>query len=123
MLRSFEQQPHIASAHIEFARRSIDGWANPKPNEVAVEVQPESVDELIAHRYFGTAIEVLEQKIKEQPEDFDSWLKLAGTHGQHCGNWGRAEKIVQQIEANPAFRPEQIQLAKTRLKEWREAKS
>jgi len=123
VLRSFEQQSHITSGHVEFARRSIDGWANPRPKEAAVEVQPESVDELIAHRYFGTAIEVLEQKIKAQPQDFDSWLKLAGTHCQHCGNWRRAEKIVQQIEANPAFRPEQIQLAKTRLKEWREARS
>lgn len=121
VLRSLEKQPHIPSAHIEFARRSIDGWTNPRPKEAVVEVQPESIDELVARRYFGTAIEMLEQKIKEQPQDFDSWLKLAGTHGQHCGNWGRAEKIIQQIEENSAFSPGQIQLARTKLKEWREA--
>jgi hypothetical protein len=121
VLRSLEKQPHVPAAPIEFARRSIDGWTNPKPKKEAVEVQPESIDELVAHRYFGTAIEMLEQKIKEQPQDFDLWLKLAEVQGQHCGNVQRAEKIVQQIEANAAFNPEQIQLAKTRLKDWREA--
>jgi hypothetical protein len=121
VLRSIEKQPTIPSAHIEFARRSIDEWRSPKPKKVAVKVQPESIDELVAHGYFGTAIEILEQKTKEQPQDFNLWMKLAGTHGQHCGNVNRAEKIIQQIEANSAFSPEQIQHAKTKLKEWREA--
>ncbi len=119
VLRSLEKQPHVPSAPIEFARRSIDEWTNPRPKEVAVEVQPESVDELVAHGYFGTAIDILEQKTKDEPQDFNLWMKLAETHGQHCGNVNRAEKIIQQIEANSAFNPEQIQLAKTKLKEWR----
>ena len=123
VLRALEKQPHVPAAPIEFARRSINEWSNPTPMKSAVKVQPESIDELVAHRYFGTAIELLEQKIKEQPQDFDLWLKLAETHGQHCGNVKRAEKIIQQIEANAAFRPEQIQLARTRLDEWREAGS
>jgi hypothetical protein len=123
VLRSLEKQPQVPAAPIEFARRSINEWSNPKSKKEAVEVQPESIDELVAHRYFGTAIELLEQKIKEQPLDFDSWLKLAGLHGQHCANVKRAEKIIQQIEANAAFRPEQIQLARTRLDEWRERAS
>ncbi len=122
VLRSLEQQPDIAPAHIEFARRSIHEWSHPQPNQVAAERPPESIDELLAGRYFGTAIEILERKIKEQPAYFDSWLKLAETHAQHCGNIHRAEKIIQQIEANPAFSPEQIQLAAARLKEWRETK-
>jgi hypothetical protein len=122
VLRSLEQQPNIARAHIEFARRSIDEWGHPRAKEVVVEAQPESLDELLANGYFGTAIEILEQKTREQPQDFDSWLKLAETHAQHCGNINRAEKIIQQIEANPAFGPEQIQLAGTKLKEWREAR-
>jgi thioredoxin-like negative regulator of GroEL len=123
VLRALERQPHVPAAPIEFARRSINEWSNPTPMKSAVKVQPESIDELVAHRYFGTAIELLEQKIKEQPQDFDLWLKLAETHGQHCGNVKRAKKIIQQIEANAAFRPEQIQLARTRLDEWREAGS
>lgn len=121
VLRSLETQSKVSSAHIEFARRSIDEWSHPTPKKEVAEVQPESIDELLARRYFGTAIEILEQKIKEQPQDFDLWLKLAEVQGQHCGNIKRAEKIVQQIEANPAFSPEQIELAGTRLEEWREA--
>ncbi|HLX95866.1 MAG TPA: tetratricopeptide repeat protein [Verrucomicrobiae bacterium] len=121
VLRSLETQPKVSSAHIEFARRSIAEWSNPTPKKSVVEVQPESIDELVARRYFGTAIEILEQKIKEHPQDFDLWLKLAEVQGQHCGNVNRAEKIIQQIEANPAFSPEQIELARARLEEWREA--
>ncbi|MGP8022249.1 MAG: tetratricopeptide repeat protein [Limisphaerales bacterium] len=122
VLRSLEQQPNIAPAHIEFARRSINEWSHPQAKEVVVEVQPQSLDELLAKGYFGTAIEILGQKIKEQPSDFDLWLKLAETHARHCGNVKLAEKIIQQIEANPVFTPEQIQLAAARLKEWREAR-
>src|SRR5208282_5246894 len=121
VLRSLETQPNVPSAPIEFARRSIDEWSNPTPKKSVVEVQPESIDELVARKYFGTAIETLERKIKEQPQAFDLWLKLAEVHGQHCGNAKRAEKIVLQIEANAAFSPEQIELARTRLNEWREA--
>ena len=120
VLRSLEQQPHVPPTHIEFARRSINEWSHPQAKEVVAEALPESLDELLAKGYFGTAIEILEQKIKEQPADFDLWLTLAETHARHCGNIKRAEKIIQQLEANPAFSPEQIQFAKTKLKEWRE---
>ena len=122
VLRLLEQQPHVARDHIEFARRSIEEWGRPGTKEEATEAQPESVDELLAKGYFGTAIEMLEQKNREHPGDFDSWLKLAETHARHCGHIKRAEKIIHQIEANPVFSPEQIQLAGAKLKEWREAK-
>ena len=122
VLRSLEQQPHVARDHIEFARRSIDEWSRPGRKEEVAEPQPESVDELLAKGYFGTAVEVLEQKTREQPADFDLWLKLAETHACHCGHIKQAEKIIHQIEASPAFSPKQIQLADAKLKEWREAK-
>jgi hypothetical protein len=122
VLRSLEQQPHVARDHIEFARRSIEEWSRPGTKEEVVETQPESVDELLARGYFGTAIEVLEQKTREQPADFESWLKLAETHARHCGHIKQAEKIIHRIGANPAFSPEQLQLAAAKLKEWREAR-
>jgi lipopolysaccharide biosynthesis regulator YciM len=122
VLRSLEQQPHVARDHIEFARRSIVDWGLPSMNKEVVEAQPESLDELLAKGYFGTAIEVLEQKTREQPADFNLWLKLAETHARHCGHLKRAERIIQQLEANPAFSPEQTQLAAAKLKEWRQAK-
>lgn len=121
VLRSLEQQPHIPPAHLEYARRSIIEWGQKKPAPAAV-LLPESIDELLAGGYVGTAIETLERKIKEQPKDFDLWLKLAEAHGLRCGNFQRAEKIVQQIESNRGFNAEQIEMAKARLKEWREAR-
>ena len=60
VLRSLEKQPHIPSATIEYARRSIDDWGQRKPEPAAV-VLPESVDELLARGHLGTAIEMLEQ--------------------------------------------------------------
>ena len=121
VLRSLESQPHIPSAHVEYARRSINEWGQRK-SAPAAEVLPESVDELLAGGYLGTAIEILERKIKERPGDFDLWLKLAEAHGRHSGNFQRAGKILRQIESNRGFSAEQIQMAKARLKEWREAK-
>ena len=121
VLRSLESQPHIPSAHLEYARRSINEWGQRK-SAPAAEVLPESVDELLAGGYLGTAIEILERKVKEQPGDLNLWLKLAEAHGLHSGNLQRAGKIVQQIESNRGFSAEQIQTAKARLKEWREAK-
>jgi predicted Zn-dependent protease len=120
ILRSLEQQPYVSSGHVEFARRSIHEWSQGKSKPEKVEARPESVDELLAQRYFGTAVEILEQKTGEQPQDFDLWMKFAEVYAVHCGNVGRAEKIVRRIETNPAFSPEQIQIAKTKLKEWRE---
>ena len=122
MLESLEKQPHVPSAHIEFARRSIAEWSQGKPEPEAVAAQPESIEELLVHGYFGTVIEILEQKIEEQPGDFDLRLKLAEVHGRHCGNIHRAEKIVRQIETSPGFTPEQVQNARTKLGEWREAR-
>ncbi|MGA2853938.1 MAG: tetratricopeptide repeat protein, partial [Verrucomicrobiota bacterium] len=121
VLRALEKQPHIPSAHIEYASRSINEWGQKKSAPAAV-VLPESVDELLACGYFGTAIEILEQKTAEQPGDFDLWLKLAEAHGRFSGNIHGAEKIVRKIESNRGFSAEQIQIAKARLKEWREAK-
>jgi Tetratricopeptide repeat len=122
VLRSLERQPNVTRAHIEFSRRSIDEWSHPSAKEVVREVQPESLNELLAKGYFGTAVEILEQKTREQPSDFDSWLKLAEIHARYCGHIKRAEKIIQQIEANPAFSPEQTGLAAARFKDWREAR-
>jgi len=121
VLRLLESQPHIPSSHLEYARRSINEWGQRKTAPADV-VLPQSMDELLAAGYLGTAIEILERKIKEQPGDFDLWLKLAEAHGRHSGNFQRAGKIIRQIEFHHGFDAEQIQLAKARLKEWREQK-
>jgi hypothetical protein len=122
-LEALEQQPYVLRSHIEFARRSIGEWGQGKPKPKKIEPQPETIDELLAQRYFGTALEILEQKTREEPPDFDSWLKFAEVHAVHCGNMNHAEKIISEIETNPAFSPEQVQSAKIKLKEWRSAGS
>jgi thioredoxin-like negative regulator of GroEL len=121
-LQSLEKQPHVPSAYIEYARRSIAEWSQGKPEPEAVDAQPESIDELLVHGYFGTVIEILEQKIEEQPGDLDLRLKLAEVYSQHCGDIHRAEKIVRQIETSPGFTLEQVQNARTKLEAWRKAR-
>ena len=63
---------------------------------------------------------LMERQIKDQPEHFNLWVKLAAAHGVYCRNLNLASKTIGRIEANPGFTKEQIQLAKTKLKEWQE---
>jgi tetratricopeptide (TPR) repeat protein len=121
ILQALEKQSHVSPAHIEFARRSISEWSQGKPKPEKVDAPPESIDELLVQGYFGTAIEILEQKIEEQPQDFDLMLKLAEVYARHCGDVDRAGKIVREIETSPGFTPEQVQNARTKLEEWRKA--
>jgi thioredoxin-like negative regulator of GroEL len=120
VLRALEKQPQIPDGHIEYAQRSIHDWGRKKSAPKAVAL-PESVDELLACGYLGTAIEVLERKVNEQPQDFDLSLKLAEAHGLHSSNVRRAEKIVQSMESSNHFSAAQIEIAKVKLKEWHAA--
>ena len=120
-LRQLEKQPHVPAWQIDYARRSIPEWIHAAP-EAGPEPLPESIDELLAQGYSGTAIEILEQKIKEQPGDFDLWLKLAEAKGRYLGDYRAAEKIVHKMERDGGFSAEQIQTAKTKLAEWRNTK-
>lgn len=122
VLRALERQPHIPASYLEFARRSIDEWSRPSSRPVAAVAPPESLDELLARGFFGTAIEILENQIKEQPQDFELRMKLAEVQSLECGNFQRAGKIVQQLQRDGNFSPEQIQSAKAKLREWRETK-
>ncbi|MGO9587569.1 MAG: tetratricopeptide repeat protein [Limisphaerales bacterium] len=121
ILQALEKQPHVSPAHVEFARRSIAEWSQGKPKPEKVDAPPESIDELLAQGYLGTVIEILEQKIGEQPRDLALRLKLAEVYAQRCGDVHRAEKIVRQIETSPGFTPEQAQNARSKLGEWRNA--
>jgi tetratricopeptide (TPR) repeat protein len=120
VLSALEKQPHISKDHIEFARRSIREWNAPQRKKSEAVVLPESVDELLAQKFFGTAVEKLERKIKEQPQDFDLLMKLAEIHAIQLANFPRAEKIVQLLETDQNFSAAQIASARARLKEWRE---
>ena len=122
VLASLEKQPHVSPAYVEFARRSIAEWSAGKPRSEAAPPQPESLEQLLAGGYWGSAIEILEQQVKEQPGDFEAQIKLAELYGRHCGDLPRAEKIVRRIETHPGFKPEQIQNARARFEEWRKSR-
>jgi hypothetical protein len=119
---ALEKQPRVSADHLQFARRSLVEWSQPKSKPPAEEAAPESPEEMLAKSFFGSAIELLEQKIKAQPGDFDLRLKLAEVHAVHCDNLPRAEKIVRQIETEKIFSAAQIASAEMKLKEWREAR-
>ena len=121
VLKTLRRQPHIPHAQIDYALRSIPEWIKPTI-AAAPEVLPETVDELLAGGYLGSAIEVLERKVVEKPDDFDSWLKLVEAQALYSHNIPRAQKVLRQMENNGAFSPEQIAAAKAKLGEWRKAK-
>lgn len=125
VLRNLEKQPHLAPAHLDFARRSMDEWCLSAPAKLAepASVEPKSLEELLAEKSYGSAVELLEQRIQEQPGDFGMRLKLAEVHNRFCHNFPRAEKIVRQMCADHRFSAEQVSLAEAKLKEWREAAS
>jgi hypothetical protein len=121
VLRSLEKRPHVPRGHTDFARRSIPEWVQGTPEPEPEPPLPESIDELLAQGHVGTAVERLEQKVSEQPQDFDLRMRLAGIHAELCGSLINAEVVIKKIEENSTFSPEQIRTAKVRLAEWRKA--
>jgi hypothetical protein len=119
VLRALEKRAHVSRGHTDFARRSIEEWSHDQPEPEPEPVLPESIEELLAQGHLGTAIERMEKQVSEQPEDFDLRMRLAGVHAELCGSLNNAEAVVKQIEENPAFSPEQIKTARSRLADWR----
>jgi hypothetical protein len=91
---------------------------NSESPQPACDLAKASVDELLAAGYLATAVELLENQIQDHPTSFDLYLKLAEAHASYCRNFHLAGKVIRQIESNPAFTPQQILLARSRLKEW-----
>jgi thioredoxin-like negative regulator of GroEL len=121
VLLALEKQPHFPASHLEFARRSIEGWNRTKVSSAAVASQPATFDELIEQGSLGTAVELLEQQIKEKPGDFNLQLKLAEVYATRCKYTAKAEKIIRQIELSPAYNAAQIAQAREKLREWNSA--
>jgi hypothetical protein len=143
VLHLFAQQKSMPPAFDAYARRCLKEWSGAVPPRQKTEEGVESLlvrnrpatppkpgidthsaspDELLAAGHLSSAIEILENRTREQPQEFDAWLKLAEAHGAYCRDFLRAGKIVDKIASNPAFSPEQIRLAKEKLREWRTSK-
>ena len=121
VLQALEQQPHVSTAHVEFARRSIDEWCNPQSEAPVSEetAAPEPVDDLLMQGNLGTAVRILEAQVKQHPDDFELQLKLAETYAVHCNNFMKAEKLVRTLELKSGFSPEQMSRAWKKVEVWR----
>jgi tetratricopeptide (TPR) repeat protein len=118
ILKALEKQPHVAAAHLEFARRSIEEWSQPRPVPPDEAELAGSVDELLAQGFIGTAIEMLEEQVDAEPGNFDLQLKLAGFYARHANNVSTAERIIRQMDGK--FSPDQLLIARARLQEWQQ---
>lgn len=118
ILAALEKQPHVAAAHLEFARRSIEEWSQPRPAPLEEAEVGGSVDELLAQGFIGTAIEMLEEQVDAEPGNFDLQLKLAGFYARYAKNVTTAERIIRRMDGK--FSPDQLLIARARLQEWRQ---
>lgn len=122
LLRALEKQPSVPRSTIEFARRSIDDWAKPKkvstPNAAP---PPATLEELLAQKAFGSAIELIGQRIAQEPQNFSLRLQLAEIHAVHCADVRRAGRILAQAQAELRLTEVESALVSARLKEWRAA--
>jgi tetratricopeptide (TPR) repeat protein len=140
LLENLARQPHAPPAFAGYARRRIGEWSGavaprPKTSENiesllvnpnasrAPEIGPDfnlaSVNELLAKGRLSTAIEMLENKVRAEPREFEVWMKLAEAHGVYCRDLARAGKIIDKLAGNAAFTPEQVRSARETLKEWK----
>lgn len=140
VLRSFEERDETPPGFVDYARQRLNEWLDPAPErppgiegiqsvlvagklfeppEEVIDPKTASVAELLKAGHLGTAIERLETSVKERPQDFDLRLQLAEAYGRYCCNLSRASEIVAKIEAYPTFRPDQVRVAKAKLREWR----
>ena len=122
VFETLRRQPGVSPGMIEFARNLMAEAERPRPGiaqELAQDVKGQSVDELIARKRFGSAIEVLKATLQQRPDDFDLWLKLAEVNGRHCGSMQQVENIIKLLEGDPRFQPGQVQTLRVKLEEWR----
>lgn len=141
LLQGLDRQPHVPPGFADYARRCANEWSGAVAPRVpggegiesllvraeagsdapsgAVEPHKASIDELLASGHIATAIEKLEERVDEEPSDFDAWMKLAEAYAVCCGDVKRAGKIIDRLAENPAFTPEQHQTARTQLVEWK----
>ena len=76
------------------------------------------IDTLLEFNQMGSAIERLENGLKEFPEDFEGWMRLMDIQINRCDQVRIAEQIGRRISQDARFTPEQKLSAETRLRQW-----
>ncbi|MEI8291553.1 MAG: hypothetical protein WCH99_18950 [Verrucomicrobiota bacterium] len=120
ILKQFCKRNPVKRDFIAGAEASIAAWSRPKPKEKYPAELPAtgSVSYLLAQGYYGSAIEILEGEIEANPKDLDLRLQLAEVFAVRCGEIERAGKVIQKMQR--IFSPEQMEVARAKLKQWRE---
>jgi tetratricopeptide (TPR) repeat protein len=122
---------------LKFARQSINEWSDtaskraqlarrPREDNVRAERQAQpvaeiSIDELLKSGQLATAIEHMENALKELPQDAELWLKLAEAHAVYCADAAQAAKVIRRMGATSMFTPEELESTRAKLKEWQTA--
>lgn len=118
---------------LKLARQSITEWSEAGKRERMERssqqgklqsepaVRKISIDELLNTGQLVTAIEHLENALKQQPEDAKLWLKLVEVYAVYCFDEAKAAKVIRQMEATSRFTPEEMHSARAKLKEWEAA--
>ena len=109
------------AANLEFAQRLLHEFDHP-PEKAEADALPDTVEGLLAAGYFGTAIEMLEDKAAREPDNFDVRLQLIEAHALHSRDLTKAKKLMKEMEIQKCFNAEQIESAKAKFEEWRAAK-
>lgn len=123
----------LPSQFVKLALQSVDEWSEPAINRAepapakgvpsrAAEAPEISINELLKSGQLATAIEHLENALKEQPQDAEIWLKLAEAYAVYCADAGKAAKVIRQMEATSMFTAEEMQSVRASLKEWQMAR-
>jgi hypothetical protein len=95
-----------------------DTAAPGKPVEITQGLSA-TVANLVADGRLGTAVEELEARVRQDPRNLETLLELAQVHILNCDTLKPAERIFNRIELDPRFDPDAKEMARSKLKEWR----
>ncbi len=127
----------LPAEFIKYARQSIQKWsgalaqsqvaARPavknRREESSEAPAPEpTIEELLKGGQLSTAIDRLENAVKNAPQNFDLWLALVEAHAVYCADPIRAGKVFRRMEMASKFTPTEIEMVRGKLREWQTAR-
>lgn len=133
LIQPTKKRSPLPPQFLSLARQSITEWSEAASNREQMERSSEqgslhgesepaarkiSIDELLNTGQLVTAIEHLENALKEQPEDAGLWLKLAEVYAVYCFDEAKSAKVIRQMAAAGKFTVEVMDSARAKLREW-----
>jgi predicted Zn-dependent protease len=139
LIQPTNKQPPLPPQFLKLARQSINEWSETANRRAQMESRPErdklraarqgepvieeiSIDELLKSGQLATAIDHLENALKDQPQDAELWVKLAEAHSVYCADPTQAAKVIRRMAATSRFTPEELESARAKFNEWQAAR-